>query len=179
MCEVPICKKRDGKGVEDYRGVTLMPSLYTRWCWRCEGLVRRVEEVIRETKSRVRVEGRVGEGFWIARGVRQGCPLSPLLFNILISNVEEVLGKIKWGGISLGGKKFYTLAYADDMVLMAESEDEMRSLMERMERYLEGKGLEVNAGKTKIMRFRVVEDGIKGRENGRERRSKKLKNLNI
>jgi len=46
------------------------------------------------------------------------------------------------------------LAYADDIVLLAEEEEEMRNMLERLEGYLERKGLELNAGKTKVMRFR-------------------------
>lgn len=42
----------------------------------------------------------------------------------------------------------------DDIVLLAEEEDEMRSMMGRLEGYLGRKGLELNTGKTKIMRFR-------------------------
>lgn len=52
----------------------------------------------------------------------------------------------------IGEKRIYTLAH--DLVMMAEREDEMRSVMERLERYLDEKGLEVNTKKTKIMRFR-------------------------
>lgn len=48
----------------------------------------------------------------------------------------------------------YTLAYTDDIVLLAEEEDEIRSMMGRLEEYLDKKGLELNTGKTKIMRFR-------------------------
>jgi len=48
----------------------------------------------------------------------------------------------------------YTLLYADDMVLLAEEEGEMRSMLERLERYLDRKGLELNAEKSKVLRFR-------------------------
>lgn len=50
------------------------------------------------------------------------------------------------------GEKVYILTYADDIVMMAEDECGMRSMMERLEEYLEKKGLELNITKTKIMR---------------------------
>src|SRR5580765_4268653 len=59
----------------------------------------------------------------------------------------------KMGGVRLGEEKIWTLAYADDVVLISE-EDGMRSMIERLEGYLERKGLELNVGKSKIMRFR-------------------------
>jgi len=61
----------------------------------------------------VRVGGEVGESFWTGRELRQGCPLSPILFNILIADLEEEMGRVRWGGVKLGGKKIYSLAYAD------------------------------------------------------------------
>lgn len=66
------------------------------------------------------------------------------------------MGKVKWG-VRLGGRKIYTLAYEDDVVLLAEKEEEMRSMMERLEGYFERKKLELNAGKIKIVRFRKGE----------------------
>lgn len=89
------------------------------------------------------------------RGVRQECPLSRFFFNILLADIEEKMRKVKWGGggIKLSEEREYTLAYADDMVLMAEGEDEMRSMLERLERYLDKKRLKLNPEKTKIMRF--------------------------
>lgn len=56
--------------------------------------------------------------------------------------------------MKLGEGKVYSLAYADDLVLLAEGKDEMKSMMERLERYLDKKRLELNASKSKIMRFR-------------------------
>jgi len=52
------------------------------------------------------------------------------------------------------GKKIYSLAYTDDLVLLAEKEEEIRSMIERLERYLDRKKLELNVEKTKIMRCR-------------------------
>lgn len=119
-----------------------------------EGLVERIEEMLRETRSRVRLGSQLGEGFWTARGVRQGCPLSPFLFNMLIADIEDELGKVKWGGVKIGESRIHSLLYADDMVLLAEDEGSMRSVIGRMESYLEKKGLELNTEKSKIVRFK-------------------------
>jgi len=40
----------------------------------------------------------VGDSFWTGRGLRQRCPLSPLLFNLLIADIEEIMERVKWGG---------------------------------------------------------------------------------
>lgn len=58
------------------------------------------------------------------------------------------------GGIKLEERKMSTLAYANDMMLIAEGENEMGSIIERLEVYLDRKRLELNLNKTKIMRFR-------------------------
>jgi hypothetical protein len=131
-----------------------------------EGLRCRIEEVYRETRSRVRVGEIMGESFWTARGVRQGCPMSPHLFNLMIADVEEVLSRGGWGGIKLGNEKVYCLAYADDMVLLAEDEEGMAHMMGKLEGYLEEKRLEVNVEKTKVMRFRRGGEGLKRRFGG-------------
>lgn len=67
-----------------------------------EGLIKRVEQVIRETRTRVKVGEEFGDSFWTAREVRQRYPLSSILFNILIADVEKQMGKVKWRGEGLG-----------------------------------------------------------------------------
>jgi len=116
-----------------------------------EGLVKRCEDVLRETRNRVRVGEGLSEVFWTGKGVRQGCPLSPGLFNLLTADLVEYMRKGGWGGVKLKGERVYTLAY--DIVLLAEEEDGVRAMMSRMERYIKGKRLEVNVKKSKVMRF--------------------------
>lgn len=92
--------------------------------------------------------------FLTGRGVKQGCSLSPGLFNLLTADLEEEMRKEGWGGVRLKGEKVYSLAYADDVVLLAEEEGDVRTMMARLESYVRGKRLEVNVGKSKIMRFK-------------------------
>ena len=66
-----------------------------------KGLRERVEEQYRETISRLKVGEETGEVFWTRKGVRQGCPLSPILFNILTADLEEELRKGRWAGVRI------------------------------------------------------------------------------
>ncbi|XP_043661747.1 uncharacterized protein LOC122625746 [Drosophila teissieri] len=82
----------------------------------------------------------------IEAGVRQGCPASPILFNIAI---ERVLRKVKTvnAGYLLYGSRISTLAYADDLVLIASSPEEMRSLLRAADDAAIEAGLHFNPGK--------------------------------
>lgn len=72
----------------------------------------------------------------------------------MIADLEKEMGRVKWERVRLGDGEIYTPAYADGLVLIAEKEDKMRSMIDRLERYLERKKLEMNAEKSKVMRFR-------------------------
>lgn len=101
--------------------------------------------------------------FWTKKGLRQGCPLSPLLFAAYIAEIDEVLRKAQTGGVVVGKEKVWTLAYADDLVIVAKNENEMEGMIRNMERYVKRKKLEVNVEKTKMMVFR------KGKGRSREK----------
>ena len=88
--------------------------------------------------------------FQIGRGVLQGCILSPCLFNL---NAEHIMRSAEvdeaQAGIKIAGRNINNLRYADDTTLMAESEEELKSLLKVKES--ENVGLKLNIQKTKII----------------------------
>lgn len=138
-----------------------------------KGLRVRVAEIFKETKSRVKVGEKVGDCFWLAREVRQGCPINLMLFNILIADLEEEMRKKRWGGIKMGTEKISTLAYADDLVLLSEDEEEMTGLISGLEKYLDRKNLTLKVNKTKAMRF--IAEKRHGRPGGKEKKLEEVK----
>lgn len=94
--------------------------------------------------------GNYGRNFWTGRGMRHRCPLSPILFNVKIVDIEEDLGRNGIRGINLGETRSTALAYADDLVLAEKEEDEMTD--EEIGDILGKKGLELNVDKIKIIR---------------------------
>ena len=75
---------------------------------------------------------RTGHGttdwFQIGKGVRQGCVLSPCLFNLYAEHIMRKVGlEEAQAGIKIAGKNINNLGYADDTTHMAESEEELKS----------------------------------------------------
>ena len=99
---------------------------------------------------------RTGHGatdwFQIGKGVRQGCILSPCLFNLYAEYIMRNTGlEEAQAGIKLAGRNINNLRYADDPTLMAESEEELKSLLMKVKVESEKVGLKPNIQKTKIM----------------------------
>ena len=89
--------------------------------------------------------------FQIGKGVRQGCILSPCLFNFYPEYIMRNAGlEEAQAGIKIARRNINHLRYADDTTLMAESE-ELKSLLMRVKEESEKAGLKLNIQKTKIM----------------------------
>lgn len=116
-----------------------------------KGLIKRICDIYKETKNSVKVEGKFTKEFWTKRDVRQGYPLSATLFALYISDIEKYMAAGQEGGIVIGNRKIWTLAYTDDLVLLAETEKELKNMMKRLEKYVKKKKLELNEDKSKVM----------------------------
>ena len=88
----------------------------------------------------------------IGKGVRQGCILSPCLFNFYAEYIMRNAGlEETQAGIKIAGRRINNLRYADDTTLMAESEEELKTLLMKVKEESEKVGLNLNIQKTKIM----------------------------
>ena len=99
---------------------------------------------------------RTGHGktdwFQIGKAVRQGCLLSPCLFNLCAEYIMRNAGlKEAQAGIKIAGRNLNNLRYAGDTIRMAESEKELKSLLMKVNEESEKVGLKLNIQKTKIM----------------------------
>ena len=89
--------------------------------------------------------------FKIGKGVRQGI-LSPCLFNLYAEYIMRNTGLDEaQAGIKIAGRNINNLRYADDTTFMAESEEELKSLLMKVKEESEKVGLKLNIQKTKIM----------------------------
>ena len=90
----------------------------------------RPPDLYSDQEATVRTGHGTTEWFQIGKGVRQGCILSPCLFNFYAEYIMRNTGlEEAQGGIKIAGKNINNLRYADNTTLMAESEEELKSLL--------------------------------------------------
>ena len=100
----------------------------------------------------VRTGHETTDWFQIGKGVCQGCMLSSCLFNLFAEYIMRNAGLEKaQAGIKIAGRNINNLRYADDTTLMAESEEELKSLLMKVKEESEKVGLKLSIQKTKIM----------------------------
>ena len=100
----------------------------------------------------VRTRHGTTDWFQIRKGVRQGCILSPCLFNVYAEYIMRNTGLDEvQAGIKTAGRNINNLRYAEDTTPMAESEEELKSLLMKVKEESEKVGLKLNIQKTKIM----------------------------
>ena len=111
-----------------------------------------LEKLYAGQEATVRTGHGTTDWFQIGKGVRQGGILSPCLFNLYAEYIMRNAGmKNAQAKIKIAGRNINNLRYTDDTTLMAESEEELKSLLMKVKEESEKVGLKFNIQKTKIM----------------------------
>lgn len=103
----------------------------------------------------IRTEHGVTPKIDMTYGLLQGCLLSPLLFSLYISDIENILRDAGIAGVKITHNfELHILAFADDMVSLAPTPGHLQRKINTLSDYFDRLGLKVNFGKTKVMIFR-------------------------
>ena len=155
-------KKQESSRKTSLSALLTMPKPLTVWItinWKIlkeMGIPDHLTCLLRNLYAGQEATVRIGHGttdwFQIRKGVCRGCILSPCLFNFYAEYIMRNAGlEEAQAGIKIAGRKFNNLRYADDTTLMAESKEELQSLLMNVKEESEKVGLKLNIQKTKIM----------------------------
>jgi hypothetical protein len=114
-------------------------------------LIKLVEISIMETFIKVKVGSSQTEPILVKSGLRQGDSMLLVLFNIVLEKVIRAMKVRPDKGVKLQDSSIGLLAYADDLVLMEESPNVLKSLFDRLQRLAAKVGLQINETKTEYM----------------------------
>ena len=114
-------------------------------------LIQVIKNLYNKATSAVLFISSIGDWFRTTAGVRQGCLLSPTLFNIFLERIMTDALEDNEGTVSIGGRTITNLRFADDIDGLAGEEEELASLVERLDKVFTAYSMEISAVKTKLM----------------------------
>ena len=96
------------------------------------------------------MQSRITKPFEINTGVRQGCVLSPLLFNIFMADLAKKFDEVQ-DQLRIGKLDVNSIFWADDIIMFAKDENQMREMLKILEEFSVENKLQINTDKTKTM----------------------------
>ena len=112
-----------------------------------------IDSMYSELKAAVKLSNGITPFFNSAVGLRQGCNLSPLLLNIFVNDIFDIFNDLKCCPVKLNNKPITSLMYADDLLILSETEDGLKESLQRLGKYAKQWKMKISAKKTKIMVF--------------------------
>ena len=107
-----------------------------------------------KTQCAIKRNNYITDFFRYSKGVRQGCPLSPILFNLYVNDLFNIIDQNSTPGVYLKeGNTINALMYADDLVLISRSKEGLQRQIDTVQEYCQTWKLEINIKKTKTMVF--------------------------
>lgn len=116
-------------------------------------LIDIIKQLYCDANLRIVHRGKVGPEFQVNSGVKQGCILSPLLFNIVLDYTMRRVNSKKRGIQWNTFERLVDLDYADDIVGMTQTMSDMKGFLDDLTAYARDVGLIINIAKTKLMRI--------------------------
>ena len=114
-----------------------------------------IKSIYNDVQYCVRLNGIDTNWFRVTNGLKQGCMLSPLLFNMFINNLVETIKGLGIG-VDIGQEKVSILMYADDLVLLAENENDLQLLLNVLSDWCRSNRINVNETKSNVVHFRTL-----------------------
>ncbi len=112
-----------------------------------------LQSLYENVQCSVRINGTLTDWFPVTLGLKQGCTISPTLFNLYINGLVRII-KESGIGIDVGVEIIAILLYADDIVLLAESQQELQCLLDVLHQWCTASGMIVNLDKSNVVHFR-------------------------
>ena len=115
-----------------------------------DSLIRTIECLYNKATSAVYHDNSIGEWSQTTAGVRQGCLLSPTLFNIFLERIMADALEYHGGTVSISGRTITNLRFADDIDGLAGQEQELIKLVNHLEEASTAYGMQISAEKTQL-----------------------------
>uniref|UniRef100_A0A8D8TV43 Craniofacial development protein 2 n=1 Tax=Cacopsylla melanoneura TaxID=428564 RepID=A0A8D8TV43_9HEMI len=114
-------------------------------------LIALIADCLNNARCKIKMPNSNSEVFEVTSGLRQGDPISPILFNLMLERIDQEFLKYNYRGLRMGYKAIFRMAYADDVILMAESKEEVADMVWNYYNIAKKVGLIINEEKTKYM----------------------------
>ena len=115
-------------------------------------VINLIKDMYKDSTTSLKIKGKLGPQIRILNGMKQGCPLSPFLFNLVLDSLLNLLQQREFG-VDIGKHKINSLAFADDLVLVANSKYDMQALINIVSEFFDKLGMSLNPKKCESLRL--------------------------